>query len=97
MRRTLTVMVVLLGLMLTGCSEADDDRESGSGKAPDLMTDATHVQVFRNADDVPNVWRGCMDGWAFWGTLSGGDGNAKPPQLLRAPELDAEWCGGKPR
>lgn len=92
MKRTVGVLAGL-ALLLAGCSEADNDRESGSGKQPDLMTDATKVQIFRNADNVPNVVRFCADGRAFWSTLSGGDSNAKPPQLLRAPEEDFEWCG----
>jgi hypothetical protein len=95
--RRLAAAGAALVLLLAGCSAADNDRESGSGKAPDKLSDATRVEVFRNADNVPNVARFCADGHGFWSTLSGGDqSGTKPPQLLRATELDVPYCGKAP-
>jgi len=96
MRTRVLAVAAALAVVLTGCgSSADNDRDAGNGKKPDQISDATKVQVFRNADNVPNVVRFCVDFTGFWSTLSGTDNGAKPPQLLRAIELDVPYCGRK--
>jgi hypothetical protein len=96
-KRRLALLAVA-GLLLTGCAQATQDRTGGAGKNPDQFGEATKVRVYTNADSVPNVAVFCLDTWAFAATLSGGDsGKDKAASLLRLPDLDAEYCGGKTR
>jgi hypothetical protein len=57
--------------------------------------------VFKNADNIPNFALSCInraDPIAILSTLSGGDsGKDKAAQIIRMPELDASYCGGKPK
>lgn len=97
---TLVVATSTAVLLLTAasCSTAVQDRTGGSGNNPDQFGEATKVRVYTNADSVPNVALFCLDDWAFASTLSGGDsGSDKAASLLRLAEMDAEYCGGKPR
>jgi len=83
-------------VLLAGCgASATDDRKSGKGSSPDAYQDATLVTVFRNADNVPNVWEGCMGKHRYAGTLSSGDsGVNKASTIIRLRE-DDKLCGGE--
>jgi hypothetical protein len=59
------------------------DRGGHEGAPPDRIGDVDYIEVFRNADDFPNVARICVEGIAFASTSSGG------PSLLRVPEWDS--------
>lgn len=74
-----TALVILL---LTGCSKQLGDRGGDEGAAPDRIADVDYVEVFRNADNFPNVARICVEGLAFASTSS------SDPGLLRIPEWD---------
>ncbi len=86
----------LLGaaLLLTGCSsEQLGDRGGQENAAPDKIGDVDYIEVFRNADNFPNVARICVEGLAFASTssgLRGSEGAAAAPALLRIPEWDAQ-------
>lgn len=98
--RLIAVVAVPLTILLSvsACSQATQDRTGGGGKNPDQFGEATKVRVYTNADSVPNVALFCLDTWAFASTLSGGDsGKDKSSALLRLPEMDADYCGGKAR
>lgn len=98
MKRRLAAAIIVAGLVLAGCSSATQDRTGGGGKNPDQFGEARNVRVYTNADSVPNVALFCLDTWAFASTLSGGDsGKDKSASLLRLPDMDAEYCGGKTR
>lgn len=88
-RKALAATAVGL-LLLTGCSTATQDRPSDAGgKEPDAVKSATHVTVYLNADNVPNVVIFCTDDVAWGSTLSGGDsGKDKASALVRLPEKD---------
>ncbi len=88
----LIALPLALGLALTGCASANQDRSSGAGNQPDTYSDTSHVELFRNADNIPNVAYFCADeiGWAS--TLSN-DGTSAP-QLVRLPEYDSV-CGAE--
>ncbi len=91
MKKTLSILLlpVLATLALGGCSVADDDRESGNGKDPDVIHDTSHVTLYRNANNIPNVAYFCAGelGWAS--TLSGTDQVYKAAFIVRLPEYDA--------
>lgn len=82
---------------LAGCSTATQDRpDSAGGKEPDAVKSATHVTVYLNSDNVPNVVIFCTDDMAWGSTLSGGDsGKDKASSLIRLPEKDGPVCGTK--
>jgi hypothetical protein len=105
MRRGRLTGAALVGvLVLAGCSTATEDRGSGGGKNPDSTADATKVRVFYNADKVPNIALFCITPTAEIGpiaimsTLSGGDGGTtKASAIIRMPDMDVPYCGGKAR
>jgi len=83
---------VLAALLLTGCSSDQlGDRGGNEDAAPDKVGDVDYVEVFRNADNFPNVARICVEGLAFASTSSGkrGEKGVANPALLRIPEWDA--------
>ena len=89
MMRTLLAAAVLLIPLAADCGTATDDRTGPNGTQPDGYSDATHVVVYRNADNVPNVATFCLGttGWAS--TLSGGDqGSDKAATLVRFESYD---------
>lgn len=95
-KRGLILGAAALGftMLLTGCSQTVGDREGGAGKQADSYEDATHVTVYKNADNVPNVAFFCLDGFGWASTLSGGDsGKDKAAALIRFPEYDATCTG----
>ncbi|MEU8200384.1 hypothetical protein [Streptosporangium sp. NPDC049046] len=82
---------VLAALLLTGCSSDQlGDRGGKENAAPDKVGDVDYVEVFRNADNFPNVARICVEGLAFASTSSGarGESGVANPALLRIPEWD---------
>jgi hypothetical protein len=88
------VTVLLALVLLAGCSAQLGDRGGTEGAAPDRISDVDFIEVFRNADNFPNMARMCVDGLAFASSSSGG------PSLVRVPEWDG-WCavvtrGGTP-
>jgi len=92
------------GLLLVGCgAQASQDRGSGAGKNPDSTQDAFNVKVFLNADNVPNLAIFCVNPGeptgpiAIMSTLSGTGESAKGAAIQRITELDASYCGGKPK
>jgi hypothetical protein len=82
-------------LLLAGCSDQLGDRGGAEGAPPDRIGDVDYVEVFRNADNFPNIARICVDGLAFAGTSSGlrGEDAVANPSLLRIPEWDAHCAG----
>lgn len=81
-------------LLLSGCSDQLGDRESGAGKNADRIGDVGRVEVYRDADNFPNVARICVDGLGFSSTSSGWRGGEDEneraaPALSRVPEWDA--------
>lgn len=96
-RKTSAVAAAAVGLvLLTGCGKATaQDRVDavGAGKDPDTTQDATHVDLYRNADGVPTVILFCIGTMRFYSSPSslGTDSNRTyiTPALARLPEQDA--------
>jgi len=92
-RRTIWAAAPLTALLLlTGCSESPQlgDRGGKENAPVDKISDVDYVEVFRNADNFPNVARICVEGLAFAATSSGrrGEDAVANPALLRVPEWD---------
>jgi len=83
----LLAVPLALGLALTGCATANQDRSSGSGTQPDKYSDTSNVELFRNADNIPNVAYFCAGDFGWASTLSN-DGTSAP-QLVRFTEYDS--------
>jgi hypothetical protein len=102
MKKTVSVIALTAAaLLLAGCSKAtNEDRtgDVGNGSLPDRTLDATHVDLYRNADGVPTVILFCVEDLRFASTASSttDGGKANAPSLLRLPEQDAV-CTGKPQ
>lgn len=101
MRRRWVAVAGVGMLLLAGCSAATKDRSNGN---PDATSDTAKVKVFLNADKVPNVALFCITPndaigpIAMLSTLSGTDsGESKASAIVRIPELDVPYCGGKPK
>ncbi len=86
---------VLAALLLTGCSEQLGDRGGQENAPPDKISDVDYIEVFRNADNFPNIARICIEGVAFASTSSGlrGESAVANPALLRIPEWDTKCTG----
>ncbi|GAA1573653.1 hypothetical protein GCM10009827_114450 [Dactylosporangium maewongense] len=80
-------LAAALVLALAGCSEQLGDRGGKEGAPPDKISDVDYIEVFRNADNFPNVAMVCVRGIAFAATASREGMSA--PSLLRVPEWDA--------
>lgn len=78
--------VAVAVVLLAGCDPVTQDRQEG-GTTPDRVADTSHVTVWRNVDNAPNVIVFCADGLA-WAATSSVDG-ARTPSLLRVPERDS--------
>lgn len=95
MSLALVAALALLFGLAAQCSTPVEDRSGPNGAQPDGYQDATHVTVYRNADQVPNIATFCIGAYGFASTLkdtsSGGSGSAAP-SLVRFPELD-KTCG----
>jgi hypothetical protein len=91
-----TVMAIfaMVIILVAACAGATDDRTGGSGTQPDVFADATHVTVYRNADQVPNVATFCLGHYGWAATLTTGDqGGNKPSTLVRFSEIDKTCVG----
>lgn len=104
MRRRWIATAAVGALLLAGCgAQASQDRTSGAGQNPDSTQDAFNVKVFLNADKVPNIALFCINPGeptgpiAIMSTLSGTGESAKGANIQRITELDASYCGGKPK
>lgn len=93
-RSTRIAGAVVVGLLLTGCAAAKQDRSGGSGKDPDQFGEATKVRVYTNADTVPNIAVFCIDDLAFW---SGLNDDRAAASIGRLTEWDVSYCGRKPQ
>lgn len=95
MTRSRKVGWLLAVLLVSGCSDQLGDRGGEEGAPPDRIGDVDYVEVFRNADNFPNIARICVEGLAFAGTSSGlrGEDAVANPALLRIPEWDAHCAG----
>lgn len=90
MKKTLATLgfVGAFTLMLTGCVPvANQDRGSGAGSLPDVVYDTQRVELFRNADNIPNIAYFCAGGFGWASTLSN-DGTAAPA-LVRFESYDS--------
>lgn len=84
----------LVALSLTACSPVQNqDRDGGAGTDPDSVYDTSLVEIYRNADNVPNVAYFCAGDFGWVSTLSN-DGESSPA-LIRFPEYDAK-CADQP-
>jgi hypothetical protein len=90
-------VTALLLPVLNACFGATADRQGPNGTQPDSYQDATHVRVYRNADQVPNVATFCLGsyGWAstLKNTTSDSASGSAAPSLVRFPELDTTCKG----
>ena len=97
MRKTLLMMSIMIATLAAtvACSDQLGDRGGQEGAPPDHIGDVQWVEVWRNADEMPNVARVCVEGIAFATTSSGlrGEGVASP-QLVRVAEWDG-FCQSK--
>ena len=85
MKRLLVAAAAVLAM--SGCSEQLGDRGGKDGAPPDKISDVDYIEVFRNADNFPNVAMVCVRGIAFAATASREGMSA--PSLIRVPEWDA--------
>ncbi|GAB1819573.1 hypothetical protein [Herbidospora sp. RD11066] len=98
--KTKAAGVLMAALLLTGCSDQLGDRGGNENAPPDKISDVDYIEVFRNADNFPNVARICIEGLAFASTSSGlrGESGVANPALLRVPEWDTKCAAvSKPR
>lgn len=88
----LAALLAVVGI--SACSAQLGDRGGVEGAAVDAVRDVDYVDVFRSADDVPNLVRTCVDGLAFAsGSNSRGEtGGGVTP--IRVPEWDG-FCATK--
>jgi len=74
-------------LTLAGCTPpANQDRSAGGGNLPDSLYDTQLVELYRNADNVPNVAYFCAGDYGWASTLSNDSTSA--PALIRFPDYD---------
>ncbi|MEC3978312.1 hypothetical protein [Amycolatopsis sp. H20-H5] len=62
--------------------------------APDFIGDVDYVDVYRNADNFPNVARVCVQGLAFVTTSSGRGESAGAAPIIRVADWDS-FCAEK--
>jgi hypothetical protein len=96
MTRKIASLAAVLVFGLAGCSAQLEDRGGDEGAPPDFIGDVDYVDVYRNADDFPNIARVCVEGLGFATTSTGridGQSMGGAP-LVRVAEWDA-FCAGK--
>lgn len=88
--KKLSIALVAAGavtLVLAGCTPtANQDRTVGGGKLPDSLYDTQLVELYRNADNIPNVAYFCAGKFGWAATLSNDSTSA--PTLIRFPDYD---------
>jgi hypothetical protein len=84
-------LALTAALALAGCSDQLGDRGGEEGAEPDKISDVDYIEVFRNADNFPNVAMVCVRGIAF-ATTASRDGQSSPA-LIRVPEWDPRCPG----
>lgn len=90
----LVALVGAAALALTGCTPAaNQDRSGGAGSLPDALYDTQLVELYRNADNIPNIAYFCAGDFGWAATLSN-DGTAAPT-LVRLESYDAK-CADAP-
>jgi hypothetical protein len=83
-----------LALALTGCvPTANQDRSGGAGKLPDSLYDTQAVELYRNADNIPNVAYFCAGDYGWAATLS--NDSTSSPTLVRFESYDST-CADQP-
>lgn len=95
MRKFLIFPAVALALTLTACGgQATEDRKGGAGNKPDSTKDTSKVELYRNADSIPNIAYFCAGDYGWASTLSGSDaGENKAATIVRFPDYDAVCTG----
>jgi hypothetical protein len=76
----------IISLGACGSSTKQSVNQDRANVQPDSWGEATNVDAFKNADNVPTLVLFCAGGYRFYATLSS-DG-AKDPNLGRLPEQD---------
>lgn len=92
----LLASVALLVPLAGECSAPPtEDRQAPNGTRADSYGDATHVTVYRNADQVPNIATFCLGpyGWATTLKTGSSNGGDTSPALVRFTELDRTCAG----
>jgi hypothetical protein len=91
------IPIVAAGLVLlaaTACSAQLGDRGGVEGSPPDYVGDVTWIEVYRSADNFPNVALVCVKGIGFATTSSGRGESAGATPLVRVAEWDTA-CAAK--
>ncbi|QUH04012.1 hypothetical protein HUO13_27190 [Saccharopolyspora erythraea] len=90
-RKTIIPLAAAL-VLVAGCSPQLEDRGGEEGAPPDFIGDVDYVEVYRNADDFPNVARVCVRGLAFATTSTGrGHESVGATPIIRVAEWD-DFC-----
>jgi hypothetical protein len=90
------IVAAAAGLMLAGCATnpQTQDRGGQDGNPPDQVLDVDYVEVYRNADTLPNIMRTCVQGLGFASSTSSRGESAGGTPMLRVPEWDT-FCATK--
>lgn len=96
--RKLSIAVTAAAIVtvaLAGCTPtANQDRSAGGGNLPDSLYDTQLVELYRNADNIPNVAYFCAGEYGWTATLSNDSTSA--PALVRFPDYDKR-CADLPQ
>ena len=90
----IAALAVVLMFVLAGCSPQLKDRGGKEGAPPDSIGDVDYIDVYRNADQFPNVARICVLGLGFASGSTGGGESSGATPIIRIPEWDA-FCAQK--
>lgn len=93
-KKRIALLAVLAMVVLAGCSDQLGDRGGKDGSPPDHIGDVDYIEVYRNADNFPNVARVCVQGLGFATTSSGRGESAGATPLIRVTEWDS-FCAKK--
>lgn len=87
-------LTAIFTLALTACGPVQNqDRSGGEGSSPDFVYDTELVELYRNADNIPNISYFCAGDYGWASTLSNDSTSA--PSLVRFPEYDSR-CADLP-
>lgn len=94
-RRILAATTAALSVLtLAGCSAQLGDRGGQQGSPVDKLGDVDFIEVWRNADQFPNVARVCVDGIGLATTSTGRGESGGATPLARVAEWDV-FCSTK--